>query len=769
MKLNDPEALPKAAVERLEPGPLISSSSLPGPGDQASFFLAAIEGGSHGGDTEEEREERRRMAELLRLQTSALQASANGIAISDRNRVILWVNAAFTRITGYEASEIIGQTSSVLRSGRHHAGFYEKMWQAALEGEVWRGEVINRRKDGSEYCEDLTITPLRNPAGEITHFVLVKQNISERKEFEAELARERDLLQSLMDSLPDCVYFKDAASKYTRINAAHARLLKVADPQEALGKTDADFFPLQFARQTMTEERLLFAAGKPIVDNMEELREGPDKVIWISATKAPIQDASGQIIGLVGVSRDVTERRKAEEQLAKINECFLSFDGHSPENIGRLTQIARELSGAHSAFYCQLPSGQLVSFASVKGVTPPEPGQRLPMKFLNALYASSVRQVMAGQLTSGPYAAELAECGLSGIETWVAIPVNASQVPAGRINLLYPVGEGYAPTAASKRVLSIIAAAIGVEEDRWRAQRERDSIELQYRQAQKLEAIGQLAAGIAHEINTPTQYVGDNIRFLQDTFKSLMQVIQVQQEALKAAADRALTPAESELVNKSLQAADLDYFLQQAPSAISESLEGVERITRIVRAMKEFSHPGGKEKSPADLNKAIESTTTVARNEWKYVANLELKLDPALPLVPCFLGEFNQAILNLLVNAAHAVGEAIKAHPETKGLITISTCRNEEWAEVRVADTGTGIPESARSRIFDPFFTTKPLGKGTGQGLTMVYGTVVKRHGGTVSFETEVGKGTTFIIRLPLSGVQPAPENAAAPAGQKTT
>jgi signal transduction histidine kinase len=180
--------------------------------------------------------------------------------------------------------------------------------------------------------------------------------------------------------------------------------------------------------------------------------------------------------------------------------------------------------------------------------------------------------------------------------------------------------------------------------------------------------------------------------------------------------------------------------------------------------MKEFSHPGTREKAPADLNRAIESTVTVTRNEWKYVAELKLELDPELPAVACLVGEFNQCIVNLVVNASHAIGDVIKGKPGTKGTITIRTRRDGEFAEVRVSDTGTGIPEAIRPRIFEPFFTTKGLGQGTGQGLAIIYASMVRRHGGTVSFETEVGKGTTFILRLPLvPPTTPLPANAAQP------
>ncbi|HEX4343577.1 MAG TPA: ATP-binding protein [Verrucomicrobiae bacterium] len=289
-------------------------------------------------------------------------------------------------------------------------------------------------------------------------------------------------------------------------------------------------------------------------------------------------------------------------------------------------------------------------------------------------------------------------------------------------------------------------------------------MEAQLRQAQKLEAVGQLAAGIAHEINTPTQYVGDNTRFLKDAFAGFATIMRSHVELLAAAKQNALTPELLERAEAALQASDIDYLFEQIPAAITETLEGVDRITKIVRAMKEFSHPGGKEKTPADLNKAIESTVTVARNEWKYVADLTLDLAKDLPMVPCFLGEFNQAILNLIVNASHAIQDVVKTNPGTKGAIHITTRRTDDSVEVRVSDSGTGIAEVHRAHIFEPFFTTKDVGKGTGQGLSVIYSCIVKKHAGTVRFETELGKGTTFIVSLPVNPEKPVDESHEQPA-----
>jgi PAS domain S-box-containing protein len=278
------------------------------------------------------------------------------------------------------------------------------------------------------------------------------------------------------------------------------------------------------------------------------------------------------------------------------------------------------------------------------------------------------------------------------------------------------------------------------------------NMERQLIQAQKLKSIGQLAAGIAHEINTPTQYVGDNTRFLKDSFADLMNLL-AEYQALLDAARTGEVPAELvRRVDRALQAADIEFLVEQIPLAIQQSLEGIQRISKIVSAMKEYSHPGSEGKITTDLNRAIESTVTVARNEWKYVAELELDLDPNLPLIQCQPGEINQVILNLITNAAHAIADCTGETGGEKGLIRISTCTCTDgaWVEIRVQDSGTGIPEDAKDYIFDPFFTTKEVGRGTGQGLSIAHNVIVEKHSGTIVFETEANRGTTFIIRLPV-------------------
>jgi signal transduction histidine kinase len=281
-------------------------------------------------------------------------------------------------------------------------------------------------------------------------------------------------------------------------------------------------------------------------------------------------------------------------------------------------------------------------------------------------------------------------------------------------------------------------------------QTEKKILQMQLSQAQKLESIGQLAAGIAHEINTPIQYVGDNTRFLNGAFMDLLGIARLYDRLLEAAKREMPTSELIPEIERQIRQMDLGYLEEEIPQAIDQTLEGVERVSRIVLSMKEFSHPGTNKKTTVNINRALENTITVARNEWKYVAELETDLDPNLPPVPCIPSEINQVFLNILVNAAQAIGETGQSGEGPKGIIHIRTRQINGDAEIRISDNGPGIPPAIRDRIFDPFFTTKEPGKGSGQGLAIAHTAVVRKHSGSIQVESEEGIGTNFIIRLPL-------------------
>lgn len=275
----------------------------------------------------------------------------------------------------------------------------------------------------------------------------------------------------------------------------------------------------------------------------------------------------------------------------------------------------------------------------------------------------------------------------------------------------------------------------------------RKLLESQLAQAQKLESVGQLAAGIAHELNTPIQFVGDNTRFLRDSFLALEEVLKLIDALIPKHGESIEIDEFSDSIHQLDERFDLEFLRTEIPMAIDQTLQGAENVARIVRAMKVFSHPGSQDYQEVDLNQSLESTLTVSRNEWKYCAQAVTHFAKNLPRVCCFPGELNQAFLNLIVNGAHAI-QAKK--PEGLGQIAITTSSDGENVTIDIQDSGTGIPESIRSRIFDPFFTTKGVGKGTGQGLSICYNIIVELHHGKLSFDTVEGVGTTFHVTLPI-------------------
>ncbi len=277
---------------------------------------------------------------------------------------------------------------------------------------------------------------------------------------------------------------------------------------------------------------------------------------------------------------------------------------------------------------------------------------------------------------------------------------------------------------------------------------EKRQLEMDLRQAQKLEAVGQLAAGVAHEINTPIQFVGNSIDFLQDAVSELIEAVSTVEQACQSSQEKGVISVEE--IRKPLEEADVEFLREELPSALDRAKDGIKRVASIVGALKQFSHPGDAACTPEDINQAIENTLVVARNEYKYVANLILDLGD-IPQVVCHIGDINQVVLNLVVNGAHAVEDRLGKSGEL-GELRVSSSHVDDNVEIRIQDNGAGIPESVQERIFDPFFTTKAVGRGSGQGLAIARNVIVDKHGGTLHFETNQGVGTTFVIKLPVHG-----------------
>lgn len=299
----------------------------------------------------------------------------------------------------------------------------------------------------------------------------------------------------------------------------------------------------------------------------------------------------------------------------------------------------------------------------------------------------------------------------------------------------------------SERNIRFIGTHVDITE-RKKIQKEKEQFQAHLLNEQKMVSVGQLAAGIAHEINTPIQYLDTNIQFLKEAFQDINGLQQDIEKFTKLAKEQDLLQKEIEALQNRLEEVDWEYLSEEIPVAIDQSKEGISRVRSIVLAMKNFSHPGAKVKELVDINELIETTVTVSRNEWKYVSDIHFELEKKSPQVICLRNEMSQVLLNIIVNAAYAIEEKLKGEVGAKGTITIKSRSRQGSVEIKMSDTGTGIPKAIIDKIYDPFFTTKEVGKGTGQGLAIAYDIITNKHAGTLSVTSKEGQGTTFTIVL---------------------
>jgi PAS domain S-box-containing protein len=503
--------------------------------------------------------------------------------------------------------------------------------------------------------------------------------------------------------MEDGVVIADAEGRIEWVNDAFTRLSGYSRT-EATGRLRADL--LGADNLPAVDLSALSVGGSMLLPEFES-RTKDGRGCWLRVVLYRVMDDEG-IVRLMAVERDITKRYNAEQaqQAAKTRAEALA---------GELSVEKAVLTGVISSIphliYWKDAEGRYVgnnaAFLATRGLPA---GSDLIGRTESEIGVTDDLAPLLSELE-----ARVLDTGEPIVDHHATVTGPDHSVRTVLMSVLpQPAGDGR------------VGAVIGIGADVTRI----SALERQLNQTNRLEAIGQLAAGIAHEINTPIQFVSDNTRFVEQSFTQLL---------------NAVTQLPEPIADPDL---DLDFLVAEVPTALTESLEGLSRVAEIVRAMKDFSHPGHG-RGDVDINRAVESTAQVARNEWKYHAELTLDLGSEVGLVPCYEGELKQVILNLIVNAAHAIEAAAAQRGDGLGHIAVRTRRTSDEAHIIITDDGIGMDQPTQQRIFDPFFTTKEVGKGTGQGLSMAYATIVQKHGGAIHVESSPGAGAEFTISIP--------------------
>ncbi len=611
-------------------------------------------------------------------------------------------------------------------------------------------DITERRQaeEALQNAHDLLEIRVKERTAELTKSnQLLKQEISEHKRTEKVLQESEKRFRELFEGSPVAIFVEDFDGKILDVNQAACRLhgMKRSD---LIGSNVQQLVPPGNKVQVLRNFNKMTNGKTENFEGLSLTKKG--HVIPVELMSNRIKYAGKPAI-LLHVT-DITERKNTQEELKKYREHLEEIVEDRTYELRKANeQLKKEIIERKQAEQALHKSHNetkhlLSSISSILiGVD-----QNHQITRWNSV-ADSTFKIPAANVVGKPFSKCKIQWDWRKMKESIShITENKIPTQIDEIRYTRPDGkEGFLSITLNPIVndanepTGFLLLAVDITE--------RKILESLLAQAQKLESIGQLAAGIAHEINTPIQYVGDNTHFLGEAFGDLNILLDNYNTFLTAVKERKVTDEMVKVIETSTEEADLEYLLEEIPSAIEQSLDGIKRVAKIVLSMKEFSHPGEEAKTAIDINKAIESTITVSHNEWKYVADLVTDFDPKLPLVQCFPGEINQVILNIIINAIHAIADVVGDGSEKKGCITISTRSIKDWIEIYINDTGSGIPEEARPKIFDPFFTTKEIGKGSGQGLAISHNVLVNKHSGTFTFETEMGKGTTFIIRLPLS------------------
>lgn len=660
----------------------------------------------------------------------------------DRNGIYLGCNENFAQEAGIDnKADIMGKTDSDLDWNNIGVNYNDIVDRDIIDSNTAQYHIINSRirADGKEIWIDTCKIPMRDHCGNIIGILVSYESITERKEAESgvqhyreqleklvsertlyldnannELKEQLDFLQQLIDVIPNPIYYKDTDLRCMGCNCAFEEYIG-EKRENIIGKSVFDILPKEAAEKHNNYDLEIFCNPEQHQQIEEEIMHKNGSKHYLVCNKAAYKDSKGRVAGLIGILNDITDLKNTQDSLIELGI----------ENEALIRSISSFLIGVDSNGLIKVWNKKAenifgIKSEKVKGLHFTDCGCLWEWEKINAGINQCIYNREPVRIDDIVFTKKDGKSGYLGIT----------------LNPMFL-------EETDQTGFLLMGADIT----------ERKQMEFQFAQANKLESIGQLAAGIAHEINTPIQYIGDNILFLRDAYDDIERLVGYFRQLMDAVKNGERTDSIVDEAQKSIEEMDLDYLTREIPLAIKQTQEGVAQVAKIVRSMKDFSHPGEDVKADVDINHTLENIITVSRNEWKYAADIETDFDESLPMVFGHAGELNQVFLNIIVNAAHAVSDVVNKSPDKKGVIFLSTRKKDDWVEITIRDTGTGIPENIQARIFDPFFTTKEVGKGTGQGLAISHSIIVQKHGGRISFETQEGCGTAFTICLPVRNI----------------
>ena len=582
-------------------------------------------------------------------------------------------------------------------------------WKAVLyAAQVSQEAMLPARVEELEYSSatekgkllGLTISPSRRGG-----YLIMGADVTSRKVEERLLMERERFYRSIVDNIQDVIFETDAHGSWTFLNPAFERFSGIT-VNESTGRSA--FENVEGADRICALRQLLpvIRGDQPATRFQVRYKQPNGLEGWAEVHVEAQRDEDHSFLGTFGTIREISERKRNETLEKRLSDQLLRA---TEDRVKTIIENA-------PLMVFSLDRDSNLSFIDGKA-----------LETLGQTAAELEGQNMLELVKDRPDVVDAISRAISGEA--VTIEIQSGDV---FLDVRYsPVfDEDGRPNGAT-------GVGIDITESK--------RLENQLGHARKMESIGHLAAGLAHEVNTPTQYIADNARFILESFPPIAETLRFARAALAAEGG----PRAEEL-QKRWSREDVEYLLDEIPAALKQSLDGLERVSQIVKSMKQFSHPGTRDRQLTNLNEQIESTLTVSRNEWKYVAEVETRFDPSLPMVKCLPAELNQVLLNMIVNASHSIADCVADGKYEQGKITITTRADSDSVEIEIADNARGIPKEIREKIFDPFFTTKDPGKGTGQGLALAQSVIVDHHGGQIALESEEGYGTTFIIRVPI-------------------